>query len=252
MGGPVYFRVVSRNLRSGRRVAEEVSMPPSFKVVHPAVPVRVSRGAAVPIAACSALFTVFGTQIGMPLVLSVVFGGLGGAVSLLFHELGHVRAAANVPSVKPTSVSFIWAGAATTLEGRYRTGREQARVALGGPRASFTFALTLIAVCFLPSPLSVKEPLLLLAMFNIGLALMNLLPAYPLDGYKFVTGLLWSLTGSESKARRILRRAGIGWAMLEVPAAVVLLIEKPALGGIAVSAAAMLVAQKRLLPLLMR
>jgi Zn-dependent protease len=221
-------------------------------MVHPAVPVRVSRGAVVPVVAFSAIFTAFGTQVGMPLIVAVVFGGIGGAVSLLFHELGHVRAAANVPTVKPTSVSFIWAGAATTFEGHYRSGRDQARVALGGPRASFTFALALIAVCFLPSSLATKEPLLLLAMFNIGLALLNLLPAYPLDGYKFVTGLLWSVTGSESTARRILKRIGVGWAMLEVPGAIVLLIEKPALGGVAVSAAAALVAQKRLLPRLTR
>lgn len=225
---------------------------PSSIVVRPAVPVRISKGAMVPLAAFSAIFTVFGTQAGLPLTVSVVFGGLGGAVSLLFHELGHVRAAANVSSVRPTSVSFIWAGAATTFEGRYRTGREQARVALGGPRASLTFSLALIAVCFLPSPPSVRASLLLLATFNIALALLNLFPAYPLDGYKFVTGVLWSLTGSENKARRVLRRIGIGWAMLEVPGAVVLLIERPALGGLAVSAAAVLLAQKRLLPRLTR
>ena len=218
----------------------------------PPVPIRVSRSAAAPVIGLTAVFMLFGHQLGLPLVLSAFLGGLGGTASLLFHELGHVRAAANVPSVRPTSVSLIWAGAATTLEGRYLTGREQARVALGGPRASFIFALSLVAVCFLPSSFAVKEPLLLLATFNIALALVNLLPAYPLDGYKFATGLLWSLTGSESKARRILRRVGIGWVLLEVPGAVVLLVEKPVLGGIVVSAAAVLLAQKRLLPLVTR
>jgi len=226
---------------------------PSHSVVlRPAIPVRIGKSAFVPVVAFAALFTVFGRQLGLPFALSAVFGGVGGAVSLLFHELGHVRAASHVPSVKPTSVSFIWAGAATTFEGRYRSGRDQARVALGGPTASFTFAFALVAVCFLPSSLAVKEPLLLLALFNIALAALNLLPAYPLDGYKFVTGLLWTLTGSESKARRILRRIGIGWAMLEVPGALVLLVERPLFGGVVVTAGATLVAQKRLLPHLTR
>ena len=182
---------------------------------------------------------------GQPVALSAIFGAFGGAVSLLFHELGHVRAAEKLPSVRPKSVSFIWAGAATTLEGRYRTGVEQTRVALGGPTASFTFALSLIAVCVLPVSLSMKEPLLLLAAFNVILGLLNLFPAYPLDGYKVATGLLWSLTGSESRARRILRRIGIGWAALEFPAALVLVAEKPKLGAFVMIAAATLIAQKR-------
>src|SRR5439155_25598819 len=139
-----------------------------------------------PVVMLSAVFTGFGVQAGLPLVVSAVFGGLGCAVSLLFHELGHVRAASAVSSVRPTSVSFIWAGAATTFEGRYRTGREQMRVAIGGPQASFTFAFTLIAVCVLPAPMQIREPLVLLALFNIALGLLNLVPAYPLDGYKLV------------------------------------------------------------------
>ena len=192
-------------------------------------------------------------QVGLPLVVSMIFGGLGGAVSLLFHELGHVRAASSVPSVRPTSVSFIWAGAATTFEGRYRTGRDQMRVAIGGPAGVLHLrarAVRGLLSCRRRS--QIKEPLLLLALFNIALGLLNLLPAYPLDGYKVVVGLLWSLTGSESKARRILRRIGIGWAALECPAALVLLVEKPLVGTIALMAGGTLFAQKRLMHRLAR
>jgi Zn-dependent protease len=143
-------------------------------------------------------------------------------------------------------VSFIWAGAATSMEGRYRTGRDQVRVAIGGPQASFTLALALIVVCFLPAPTAVKELLLLLAFFNVALGALNLLPAYPPDGYKVVAGLLWSVTGSESKARRILRRIGIGWGVIELPALLLLLVEKPFVGFVVMTAALPLLAQKRL------
>ncbi len=231
-----------------RNVADRETMPRRISPhgIHPAVPVRVGKSAIAPIVAFSALFTAFGMQLGLPFVLSTIFGGAGGAVSLLFHELGHVRAASSVPTVRPTSVSFMWAGAATTLEGRYRTGRDQTRVAIGGPRASFAFAFALIAVAFLPAPLAVKEPLMLLALFNIGLGVLNLIPAYPLDGYKVVVGLLWSVTGSEKKARRILRRLGIGWAALEVPGTFVLFVEKPLIGGVVMIAGLTLLVQKRL------
>ena len=217
-------------------------------VLRPVIALQIRRSALAPIVAFAALFTIVAVDFGLPLVVSAIFGGLGGAVSLLFHELGHVRAASSVKSVRPVAVSFIWAGAATLLEGRYLTGRDQARVAIGGPQASFTFALALIAVCLVPVSLEMKELLLLLAFFNVALGLLNLLPAYPLDGYKVVAGLLWAVTGSELQAQRILRAIGIGWAAIEVPGALVLLVEKPLLGAVAVSAAAALVAQRRLLP----
>jgi Zn-dependent protease len=230
-----------------------MTMPqPRRYTLRPTIPVYIGWGALAPILAMSVMFTVFGVQVGLPFVLSAVFGGVGGAVSLLFHELGHVRAASHVSSVRPTSVSLIWAGAATRLEGRYVSGSEQVRVAIGGPQASFAFAFSLIAVCFLPAPLQVKELFLLLAFFNVALGLLNLFPAYPLDGYKVVAGLLWSVTGSESTARKILRRLGIGWAVIELPAALLLLVEKPLPGCLVLCAALTLVAQKRLMPRLAR
>jgi len=213
--------------------------------IRPTIPVLIGRGGLIPIVGLAAMFTIFGAQVGLPLVLSAIFGAFGGTLSLLFHELGHVRAAGSVPNVRPKAVSFLWAGAATTLDGRYRTGLDQARVAMGGPAASFTFAFALFAVCLLPAPVAMKEPLMLLGAFNLVLGLLNLFPAYPLDGYKVVMGLLWSFTGSEGRARRILRRIGIGWAALEFPAALVLAAEKPAIGGFVMIAAATMIAQKR-------
>jgi len=93
---------------------------------------------------------------------------------------------------------------------------------------------------------------MLLALFNLALGAFNLFPAYPLDGYKVVVGLLWSLTGSEGKARKILRRIGIGWAIVELPAALLLMIERPLLGSVVVCAALTILAQKRVMPRLAR
>lgn len=222
-------------------------------IIRPTIPLRISRSALAPIVGFAALFMILAVQVGSPLVVSAIFGGLGGAVSLLFHELGHVRAASSVKSVRPVAVSLIWAGAATTLEGRYRTGRDQARVAMGGPQASFTFAVVLTAVSLaVPMSPSLVQLLLLLAFLNVVLAVLNLVPAYPLDGYKVVAGLLWAATGSERKARQILRRIGIGWVVLEAPAAVFLLVEKPLLGIPALGVAAVLSAQKHLMPRVVR
>jgi len=191
------------------------------------------------------IFAALASSIQVPIGVAALVGGVGGTVSLLVHELGHVRAARRLAGIRSADVSLIWLGAATRLEGKYESGREQARVAIAGPQASFAFALALVGCCLVPSPLMVKDMLLALALFNVFLGVLNLVPAYPLDGYKLIVGLLWSLTGSESKARRILRRIGFGWAALEFPTAVVLLLEKPHLGVLVFVTALSFLAQKR-------
>ena len=82
-----------------------------------------------------------------------------------------------------------------------------------------------------------RDMLLALALFNVVLGVVNLVPVYPLDGYKLVVGLLWSVTGSERQARRILRRVAMGLAALELPAAALLLAQKPVLGAFVVTIA---------------
>jgi Zn-dependent protease len=208
--------------------------------------ISVSRGGLAPIAILSCLFAVFAPAVGLHVGVAALLGAVGGTASLLVHEFGHVHAARRFAGIHSANVTLMWLGAATRFEGRYTNGGEQARVALGGPTASLAVALPLVAVSLAPAPSALREMLLALGLFNIVLGVLNLVPAYPLDGYKVVVGLLWSATGSERRARRILRRAAMCWAALELPAVVFLLVEKPALGTIVVLVAACLLVQKRL------
>ena len=210
------------------------------------VPIRLGRGGLAPVVAFAAVFAALGPKIGLPIGMAALVGGIGGTASLLIHELGHVHVARKLSGVRAASISLIWLGAATRVDGKYLTGREQTRVAIAGPRASFGFALSLVAVCFLPIPVGVKEALLVLALFNLAIVVVNLVPAHPLDGHKLAVGLLWSATGCEKKARRIIRRIGLGAAAFEIPSAVFLLVEKPQIGVAVVVMAASFLAQKRL------
>jgi Zn-dependent protease len=212
---------------------------------HPPFPVSIGLGALGPVLLLAALFGAFGAKVGVPIATAALLGGIGGTASLLVHELGHVRAARRSTGIRSAAVSLIWLGAATRFEGKYSSGRDQARVAIAGPRASFVLALSLVAACFLPMPLQVKEAVLLLALFNVAIGVLNLVPAYPLDGHKLAVGLLWSATGSERKARRVLRRIGFGCLALELPSAAVLITARPPLGLAAVVMAVSLFAQKR-------
>src|SRR5712691_7781069 len=192
---------------------------------HP-IPVSIGQGGLAPIIALGGLFAWIAALGGLPIATAAVIGAIGGTASLVAHELGHVRAARKLGGPRPVGVSLIWFGAATRLDGAYASGRDQAKVAIAGPRVSFGVALSMIPLFFLPIPVGLKDILVTLAALNVAIAVLSLIPANPLDGYKLIVGLLWSALGSEAAARRLIRRLAIGWIVVEVAATGVLLVER--------------------------
>jgi Zn-dependent protease len=212
------------------------------------VPIVLSSGALVPLGVFALIFLAFSGG-SKPSVLAgaALLGGVGGVVSLIVHELGHVSVARRLSGVTPKKVSVMSLGAAAHLEGSYRNGREQARIALGGPEASFVFALALTVPLFLPAPTGLKVGALALALLNVGIGGLSLLPVHPLDGHKVVVGLVWWAVGSEDRAGRIIKRVGTGLLAVDLSFAVLLLAERPALGATVIGVAAVAYGQKRLI-----
>jgi Zn-dependent protease len=210
---------------------------------HP-VPVTIGQGGLLPVLALGALFAGIGALGGLPIATAAVIGAIGGTASLVAHELGHVRAARKLTGLRPIGVSLIWLGAATRLDGAYASGRDQARVAIAGPRTSFALALSMIPVLFLPIPVGLRDIVITLAALNVAIGVLSLIPANPLDGYKLISGLLWSALGSEAAARRLIRRLAWGWVAAELVGAGVLLVEQPFLGAMVVAIGASLYGQK--------
>jgi Zn-dependent protease len=219
---------------------------PGFVLLQHPIPVTIGRGGLAPVFALGALFAVISAQGGLPVATATMIGAVGGTASLIVHELGHVRAARKLTSLRPTGVSLIWLGAATRLEGAYASGRDQAKVAIAGPRASFGVALLLVPVLFLPIAVGLKDIVMTLAALNIAIGVVSLIPANPLDGYKLIVGLLWSVLGSEAAARRLVRRVELAWVAVEIVGAGVLLVEKQLLGTTVVAIGASLFGQKLL------
>jgi Zn-dependent protease len=211
------------------------------------VPIVLGKGSLVPVVLLAALFAVYssGAQTGL-LLGAAVLGGVGGAVSLIVHELGHVRAAQRLKGVRPVRISLVWMGAGTHFEGAYRSGRDQARVAIAGPAASLAFAVLLVVSALLPMPRPVALGLFGLAFLNVAIALVSLLPVHPLDGHKLLVGLLWRVVGSEGRARTILRRAGKAWLGVEVVGCAVLIVENPLFGSCVLAIGVSLYVQKQL------
>jgi Zn-dependent protease len=217
---------------------------PKLVLLHRPVTVTIGKGGFAPVLGFAALFAVISARAGLPIAVAAVFGGVGGTASLVAHELGHVRAACRLSSPRPVGVSIIWLGAATRFEGAYRSGRDQARVAIAGPLTSFGVALSLAPILFLPIPGGLKDSLLMLFALNVAIGVLSLIPAKPLDGYKLISGLLWWMLGSEAGARRLIRRLALSWAAVEVVGTCVLLAERPLLGAMVVAVAASLFGQR--------
>jgi len=225
----------------------QVSKNRSLVVVRWPVPIVLSRGALVPLGVFALIFVAFsGTSKPSVLAAAALLGGVGGIVSLIVHELGHVSVARRLSGVTPKKVSVMCFGAAAHLDGSYRNGREQARIALGGPEASFAFALALTVPLLLPVPTGLKVGALALALLNAAIGALSLVPVHPLDGHKVIVGLVWWAVGSEDRARRIIKRVGTGLLAVDLSFAVLLLAERPLLGATVIAFAAVAYGQKRL------
>jgi Zn-dependent protease len=210
------------------------------------LPIVFTRGGLVPCGVFALLFVAFsGESTPATLAAFAVLGAVGGVVSLIVHELGHVSIARNLRGVRPIKIAVMSLGAATHLSGSYRNGRDQARMALGGPQASLAFALALAVPVFLPAPMWVRLGALALALLNVLIAVLSLLPVHPLDGHKLVVGLVWWALGSEARARRLIRRVGVSLLLVDISVIVLLLAERPLLGVIAAALAVVAYAQKR-------
>lgn len=211
------------------------------------VPISFSRGALVPVGVFGLLFVAFsGSSDPAVLAAAALLGGIGGVVSLIVHELGHVSIARRLGGVRPEKVSVMSLGAAAHFDGSYRTGREQARMALGGPAASFALALSFTLPVLLPAPMWLEVGALALVVLNVGIGMLSLLPFHPLDGHKLIVGLVWWVVGSEARARRIIRRVGVGLLAVDAAAVVLLLAARPLIGAAVAAVAVVAFGQKRL------
>lgn len=121
------------------------------------------------------------------------------AVSLAVHEAAHAIAARNlgIPVARLTVYPF---GAVMRLDTLFLSGQGERIVSAAGPIASLTFAaLLMLSKAFLPDGVQIER----LIGTNLVIAILNLLPAYPLDGGRIFRSFL-QRTARERTARTLL------------------------------------------------
>ena len=150
-------------------------------------------------------------------------------VSVTAHELAHVYVARRNGQLIPMVVVQLLGGA-YVMEVKPRSAGEEIRISLAGSALSLILAAAfgIVAVVLAVGPFDIDRApaglqavqfvTAVIAVFNLMLSVINLVPGYPMDGARILHGIVWSRTGNEETATsasiRVGRSSGIALMIL--------------------------------------
>jgi Zn-dependent protease len=167
--------------------------------------------------------------------------------SIVLHELGHALAARRF-GIEVKDVELWFFGGMTKMSRDAETPGEEFFVAAAGPLATLAIAAagTLAGVALVgiddfwnaarldgAAPSDVAQLLIsFLVSMNVLLLVLNLIPAFPLDGGRIARAAVWRFTGDRGRATRVSAGLGQGLAGLMIAFGVYLLARGATIDGI--------------------
>jgi len=153
---------------------------------------------------------------------------LGFFVSSVSHDLAHAIVARR-RGVDVSSILVSYFGGATPLDPTSPDPRHDAAIAASGPLASIGISLVLLGLTAGATALgedftAAAGVLAVLVFLNLVLGVVNLVPAYPLDGGRIVRDLAWRRSGSERNGWNTASRTGRVTGYLVVAAGIAVLL----------------------------
>ena len=153
--------------------------------------------------------------------------------SILLHELAHSIVAQRAGLPIDSIVLFILGGVSQMTDEPKDAGTEF-RVAIAGPLTSIAISFFSFVI-FLASYNRI-EPIaavtFLLAVINIGLALFNLIPGFPLDGGRVLRSIVWWQTHNVRRATKVASTIGKGVSFLFIVFGIVMVFSEYWINGV--------------------
>ncbi|HYE76310.1 MAG TPA: site-2 protease family protein [Blastocatellia bacterium] len=146
---------------------------------------------------------------GMAIITAVLF-----FASIVAHELSHALVA-RWRGVPVHSITLFALGGVAKLEKDSEDAQTEFLVSIVGPLMSFAIGFMCLILAFVTGWSPMSEPatplmsmLVWLGYINIGLAVFNLIPGFPMDGGRVLRAVVWWITGNARKAMRVAAVSG--------------------------------------------
>jgi Zn-dependent protease/CBS domain-containing protein len=135
-------------------------------------------------------------------------------VTLLLHELSH-SLVAQARGLKVKAITLFALGGVSQIQDDATDAKTEFRVAIAGPIASLIIGFGCLAIALALGWQRSAEPytlvtavLVWLGYINIGLAVFNMIPGFPLDGGRVLRAIVWAIDKNADRSTRI--AAGVG------------------------------------------
>ena len=146
---------------------------------------------------------------GLAVVTAVLF-----FISIVVHELSHALVA-KARGLPVRSITLFALGGVAQIEKEAADAKTEFWMGIVGPITSFVIGLLCLGIALAlgwRAPEFPHQPLTAILMWlgviNIGLAIFNMIPGFPLDGGRVLRGVLWWITGNARRATTIAARVG--------------------------------------------
>lgn len=212
---------------------------------------RVARVRGIPVeihASWLIVFVLIGTSLSVnyfplshPGQTGLFYGLLGGLTTLLFfmslllHELSHALVARE-HNLRILRITLFVFGGVAQMHGEPPSPRAEFRIAVAGPMASLLIGLAfrLLQQAGRIAGLGAAWDAATGYLYgvNVLLALVNLVPAFPLDGGRILRAFLWARMDSLLRATQWAARLGRGFAQLMIAGGLLLAMVGPWLNGL--------------------